>query len=79
MDRDWDELPDLATTKIEQPALFITGENDLGRTIAPLGPMKALVPNVDIQIIPDAGHWVPQERPNQVNHALIAFLNALPR
>jgi pimeloyl-ACP methyl ester carboxylesterase len=79
MDRDWEELPELATAKIEQPALFITGENDPVRAFAPADGMKALVPGLkDMIVLPGAGHWVQQERAADVNAALIAFLKELP-
>ncbi|RKH35752.1 alpha/beta hydrolase [Corallococcus praedator] len=79
MDRDWEELPELATAKIEQPALFIIGEKDPGRAFAPVEAMKALVPNLrEPLVLPDAGHWIQQERAPDVSAALIGFLKSLP-
>ncbi|ATB46180.1 alpha/beta fold hydrolase [Corallococcus macrosporus] len=79
MDRDWHELPELATATIQQPALYLVGEKDPVRAFSPVDPMKALVPNLaDIQVIPGAGHWVQQERAEEVNAALVAFLRTLP-
>jgi pimeloyl-ACP methyl ester carboxylesterase len=79
MDRDWAELPELATLKIEQPALFMIGEKDPGRAFTPVDPMKALVPHLqDLVVLPGAGHWIQQERHVEVNAALLAFLKALP-
>jgi pimeloyl-ACP methyl ester carboxylesterase len=79
MDRDWHELPELATTKLHQPALFVIGEQDPGRAFAPIEPMKALVPHLrEPVIVPGALHWVQQERPAEVNAALLAFLKGLP-
>ncbi len=78
MDRDWEELPELATAKIEQPALFITGENDPVRGFAPADGMKESVPGLkDSLIIPAAGHWVQQEKAAEVNEALLTFLKGL--
>ncbi len=79
MDRDWEELPELATALIRQPALFIVGEKDPGRAFAPVEPMKALVPGLrDMLVLPGAGHWIQQERPEEVNAALLSFLRSLP-
>jgi pimeloyl-ACP methyl ester carboxylesterase len=79
MDRDWEELPELATAKIEQPALFITGELDPVRAMAPPDAMKPMAPGLrDMIVIPGAGHWAPLQRPAEVNAALIAFLKELP-
>jgi pimeloyl-ACP methyl ester carboxylesterase len=42
---------------------------------APLEAMKTTVPNLQRQVlIEGAGHWIQQERPQQVNTALIQFL-----
>ena len=79
MDRDWEELPELATTRIEQPALFITGENDPVRSFAPADGMQQTVPGLkESLVIKDAGHWVQQEKPAEVNGALLNFLKELP-
>ncbi len=79
MDRDWEELPELAEKKIEQPALFITGEHDPVKTFAPPAEsMRAMVPGLrDIIEVKGAGHWVQQEKPEEVNAALLAFLRSL--
>jgi pimeloyl-ACP methyl ester carboxylesterase len=78
MDRDWAELPELATVRIEQPALFIIGEKDPGRAVAPVDLMKPLVPHLkEVRVIPGAGHWIQQERAAEVNAALLAFLREL--
>jgi pimeloyl-ACP methyl ester carboxylesterase len=40
--------------------------------------MKQDVPNLrDMIVVPEAGHWVQQERPQQVNDALLSFLRSL--
>ena len=80
MDRDWHELPQLAEMKITQPALFIAGAKDGVIAMNPTGieTMKALVSNLrDVVLLPGAGHWTQQERPNEVNAAMIKFLKGL--
>jgi len=78
MDRDWEELPELATATIKQPALFITGELDPVRAFAPADAMKPLAPGLkDMIVLPGAGHWVQQEKATEVNAALIEFLKGL--
>lgn len=80
MDRDWEELPELAGAKVTQPALFIAGDRDgvIARNPAGIENMKALVPNLrDVVLLPGAGHWTQQERPREVNEALIGFLKGL--
>ncbi len=80
MDRDWDELPQLAGAHVQQPALFIAGERDGVIAMNPSGieTMKQHVPNLrGVVMLPGAGHWTQQERPAEVNEALIAFLKGL--
>ncbi len=78
MDRDWEELPQLADKKIEQPALFIVGERDLVVRFTSMDTMKELAPNMRVMAtLPGCGHWTQQERPSEVNEKLIEFLGGL--
>jgi pimeloyl-ACP methyl ester carboxylesterase len=77
MDRDWEELPQLGDSTVQQPALYITGDKDPVGTFAPMDPMKASVPNLKIVTIADAGHWTQQEAPERVNEELVGFLKGL--
>jgi pimeloyl-ACP methyl ester carboxylesterase len=78
MDRDWEELAHLAGAKVQQPALFITGERDGVRNFTSTDGMQANVPNLrGTLLLPGCGHWVQQERPAEVNAALIDFLRSL--
>jgi pimeloyl-ACP methyl ester carboxylesterase len=78
-DRNWELLAPWSGQPVLQPALFIAGAKDpviasaTGAT--PLAAMKTTVPNLKRQVIIEgAGHYVPQERPQEVNAALIEFL-----
>jgi pimeloyl-ACP methyl ester carboxylesterase len=78
VDRDWHELPELGVTTVAQPVLFITGELDTASRLGSLDAMRALVPNLwEPVVLPGCGHWVQQERPEQVNRLLIEFLHAV--
>lgn len=80
MDRDWEELPQLEGAKVQQPALFIYGDRDGVIAMNPAGPeaMKQNVPNLrGLVKLPGAGHWTQQERPDEVNAAMIDFLKGL--
>ena len=60
--------------------MFIVGENDpvrlyAGRHEATLGDWAT-----DLRgshVIPGAGHWIQQERPEEVNRSLLDFLSGL--
>lgn len=78
MDRDWEELTELENAKIKQPALFLAGEQDPVIKMAQPEGMKALIPNLQLPaFIPHCGHWTQQEKPDEVNAALIKFLKEL--
>jgi len=79
IDRNWELLAPWQGALIQQPALFIAGTRD--PVIAgPIG-AKALealphsVPGLRRTVmIEGAGHWIQQERPDEVNAALVEFL-----
>lgn len=79
-DRNWELTPFLSGAKILQPSIFIAGELD-GVIEFSRGSFERLeknMPNLKQKIlIPDAGHWIQQERPAEVNDLLLTFLNGL--
>ena len=78
MDRDWEQSAHLAGATVQQPALFVAGERDGVLRFTGTDAMKASVPNLrNVVILPGCGHWTQQERPADVNSALIEFLKAL--
>ena len=80
MDRDWEEPPQLQGARIKQPALFIAGEKDGVIAMNPSG-IDTMRANCDdlrnVLLLPGCGHWTQQERPDEVNAALIEFLAGL--
>lgn len=67
-------------TTINQPSLYLYGEYDLiaGNTPKALDALSNRLPNLkDVIKIQGAGHWVQQEKPDQVSAALIEFLDSL--
>jgi pimeloyl-ACP methyl ester carboxylesterase len=61
--------------KIEQPAMFLTGELDPVQSFMPVEAMNGWVTDLRSQIVvPGAGHWVQQQAPEAVNTALLDFL-----
>jgi pimeloyl-ACP methyl ester carboxylesterase len=77
IDRNWELTAPWAGARIMQPALFIAGTNDavitgsMGKRA--LDEMDSVVPNVRKVLLDGAGHWIQQERPEDVNAALIGF------
>jgi pimeloyl-ACP methyl ester carboxylesterase len=81
-DRNWELTPFLEGARLPQPTLFLAGEKDpvldlLGEEYAAL---ENHVPNLwKKALIPRAGHWIQQERPEDVNLLLLDFLHELER
>ena len=79
LDRTWQLSAAFQGQKIEQPALFISGDRDLIRANPGYeAAMRAVVPNLKpVVSLPGIGHWTQQEAPDAVNRALIDFLRSL--
>lgn len=78
--RNWAYTAPWEGALITRPALFLTGTRDPvtagARGAAAIENMKESVPGVKVQLIEGAGHWVQQERPEEVNAALIEFVRS---
>jgi pimeloyl-ACP methyl ester carboxylesterase len=78
IDRNWERSGHLADRRIEQPALFLTGSRDPVKQFMPAEAMDGWVTDLRGVIeVEGAGHWVQQERPDEVNDALLSFLGSL--
>ncbi|MET9244797.1 alpha/beta hydrolase [Nonomuraea sp. NPDC003709] len=81
MDRDWKDLADFNGAPIKQPSLFIGGSLDASTTwmADAINAYPATLPGlVSSHILDGCGHWIQQERPEEVNHLLTEWLTALP-
>jgi pimeloyl-ACP methyl ester carboxylesterase len=80
-DRNWELTGFLDGAKLLQPSMFAAGENDvviamMGGDVAPI--VKMSMPDCrTMTIIPGAGHWIQQERPQQINQLLVDFAKSL--
>ncbi len=78
IDRNWELTAPWHGAVITQPALFIAGTNDAVITGSmgqrALDEMDTVVPNLRAKVLLDGGgHWIQQERPGEVNAALVGF------
>ncbi|MBT3332535.1 MAG: alpha/beta hydrolase [Rhodospirillaceae bacterium] len=65
---------------IEQPTLYLCGEHDViaGNNPEAHAIMQAALPDLHgFHALAGAGHWLQQERPEEVNEYLVQFLNGL--
>jgi pimeloyl-ACP methyl ester carboxylesterase len=82
IDRNWELLAPWTGAKVTVPALFVAGDRDLVlafRGMDRLLPaLKDYVPELRQTIIlPGCGHWTQQERPGEVNAAMLKFLEEI--
>ncbi|MFG1827346.1 alpha/beta fold hydrolase [Microbispora bryophytorum] len=81
MDRDWEDLAGFNGAPIKQPSLFIGGSLDASTTwmADAINAYPATLPGlVSSRLLDGCGHWVQQERPDEVNQLLTEWLRALP-
>jgi pimeloyl-ACP methyl ester carboxylesterase len=79
IDSNWDRTAPWQDAQIRQPSLFIAGAQDsviIGLIGAKrVAELDRVLPSLKAKVIIDgAGHWIQQQRPEQVNAVLIAFL-----
>jgi len=82
IDLNWELLAPYAGSQVTVPALYIAGNRDLVVSFKGMDQLLAnltkFVPKLRKQImLQDCGHWTQQERPQEVNEALIGFLREL--
>jgi pimeloyl-ACP methyl ester carboxylesterase len=80
IDRGWELMAAFAGAKVTVPALYIAGERDFVAAVfqKDIAGQSVLVPKLRQTImLPGCGHWTQQERPGEVNAAMIDFLRQL--
>ncbi|MFF2750271.1 alpha/beta fold hydrolase [Kitasatospora sp. NPDC058048] len=80
MDRDWEDLAQYGGAPIRQPSLFIGGALDASTTwmADAIDAYPTTLPALaSTHILDGCGHWIQQERPEDVNRLLTAWLASL--
>jgi pimeloyl-ACP methyl ester carboxylesterase len=73
-DRNWETTPTLDGARIDVPSLMVTAEWDAVLRPEMAEPMRAFVPDLELQMIRACGHWTPQEKPVELNAIMIDWL-----
>lgn len=78
LDRNWELQASLAGRTIEVPAKFVAGERDTGLQIPGMMEIIRAMPTLAPRIyeplfLKGAGHWLAQERADQVSEAILGF------
>jgi soluble epoxide hydrolase / lipid-phosphate phosphatase len=74
--RDWEEALGHEFV-IDKPALMISAADDWFFPRGATDGMEQLLPRLEKHVIPDAGHWLQQEKPDAVNALLVPWLERL--
>jgi len=82
IDRSWELLAPFAGARVSVPALYVAGDRDL---VVRFPGMDQLIPNLSkfvpklrrTVMLPGCGHWTQQERPREVNDAMLEFLKGV--
>ena len=82
IDRNWELMAPFAGLPVSVPSLYVAGDRDLVVRFrgAPelIANLTKFVPNLRKTImLPGCGHWTQQERPAEVNAALLEFLRGV--
>jgi pimeloyl-ACP methyl ester carboxylesterase len=82
IDCSWELLAPFAGAQVRVPALYIAGDRDLVVAFRGMNLILANLPNSVPQLratvmLPGCGHWTQQERPQEVNAAILDFLRGL--
>ncbi|TCL71189.1 alpha/beta hydrolase [Rhizobium sp. BK251] len=82
LDRNWELQQASVGQTVDVPALFMIGERDTGLSIPGMDQiiagMSDLVPRLHgSHVLPEAGHWLQQERPREVSELILQFLKQL--
>ncbi|GIH66051.1 alpha/beta fold hydrolase [Microbispora siamensis] len=81
MDRDWEDLAGFDGAPITQPSLFAGGALDASTTwmADAIAAYPVTLPGlVSSRVLDGCGHWIQQERPDEVNEILTGWLASLP-
>lgn len=81
VDRDWEDLAGFDGAPVTQPALFLGGSLDASTTwlADAIAAFPTTLPGLHASHLLDGcGHWIQQERPDEVNRHLVDWLGSLP-
>jgi len=83
IDLTWELTAPFAGARVIPPALYMAGDKDVVVSFPGMKELipalKAFIPNLTKTImLPGCGHWTQQERPEEVNAAMLEFLQSLP-
>jgi pimeloyl-ACP methyl ester carboxylesterase len=82
LDLNWEMTESFTDANVEVPVFFIYGERDCDMEgfsgSDPIGLMKSRVPDLrEVVMVPEAGHLIQMEKPDEVGELLVKFLRSV--
>ena len=82
IERNWEITPELTGARIKVPVAFIAGTEDIVIRGAKEPALRATMSRVaddlrGVTLVPGAGHWIQQEKPQETNAFILDFLKGL--
>ena len=71
--RNWNSMKGVDQT-VRVPTLFVGATDDIIISRQQIESMKPLVPDLEIRMIENCGHWTQQERPEELNRIILDWL-----
>jgi epoxide hydrolase 4 len=65
----------ITSQEVKVPTLVIWGENDVALLPSLTRGLDQWIPDLRVELVPGAGHWVPYERPAEVNRLIRGFVD----
>ena len=62
--------------RLEVPTLVIWGERDPALLVGLTRGLEEWIPDMRLEVLPGAGHWVPYEQPDEVNRLIREFVGS---
>src|SRR5690606_987806 len=73
--RNWERSADLPTRVDGVPCLMIMAEKDVVLSPAMADGMEDVIGDLEKKLIKDSGHWTQQEKPDEVNHLILDWMD----
>ena len=74
VDHNW-QLTEGVDLTVHQPVLMVAAELDVALPPEGCDQMPELCPDLEMQVIPDCGHWVMWEKPDDLNRIMLDWLH----
>ncbi len=71
--RNWKSMKGVDQT-VRVPALFVGAANDIIISRKQIDAMKPFVPDLEVRMIENCGHWTQQEQPDELNRIILDWL-----